>query len=83
MTYKVGPKGQVVLPKHIRDDLGIAPGDEVEVRRVDGEIRIRRASEPRELLGILADAPHGTAALERERRLEREREGAKSSRHSR
>ncbi len=80
MTYKVGPKGQVVLPKHIREDLGIRPGDDVDVRHVGREVRIRLATEPKELLGILADAPHGTAALERERRLERQREDAKSAR---
>ncbi|MDQ3607498.1 MAG: AbrB/MazE/SpoVT family DNA-binding domain-containing protein [Actinomycetota bacterium] len=80
MTYKVGPKGQVVLPKHIREDLGIRPGDDVDVRHVGREVRIRLATETKELLGILADAPHGTAALERERRLERQREDAKSAR---
>jgi AbrB family looped-hinge helix DNA binding protein len=77
MTYKVGPKGQVVLPKRIREDLGIRPGDEVDVRHVGREVRIRLATEPKELLGLLADAPHGTAELERERRLERRREDAK------
>jgi AbrB family looped-hinge helix DNA binding protein len=32
----VGPKGQVVIPKEIRDYLGIAPGDEVDVA-LDGD----------------------------------------------
>lgn len=80
MTYRVGPKGQVVLPKAIRDRLGIAPGDDVLVDEVEGEIRIRRAQRPR-LLGMLADYPGSlTAELEADRRVEREREDAKDAR---
>ncbi len=29
MTHRVGPKGQVVIPKELRNELGIEPGDEV------------------------------------------------------
>jgi AbrB family looped-hinge helix DNA binding protein len=53
MTYKVGPKGQVVLPKAIRDRLGIEPGDEVTVEQDGDEIRIRRVADVRALRGIL------------------------------
>jgi AbrB family looped-hinge helix DNA binding protein len=55
MTYKVGPKGQVVLPKRIRDHLGIRPGDVVSVDEVDGEVRIRKTAAPAELRGLLRD----------------------------
>jgi len=43
MTYKVGPKGQVVIPKAIRDRVGIGPGDRVSVDEEQGSIRIRKA----------------------------------------
>ena len=55
MTYKVGHKGQVVLPKQVRERLGIQAGDRVTVEEHDGEIRIRRAPEPVTLRGLLSD----------------------------
>ncbi len=30
MTSRVGPKGQVVIPKELRDQLGIQPGDRMD-----------------------------------------------------
>ena len=36
MTQRVGAKGQVVIPKAMRDELGLQPGAEVEFER-DGE----------------------------------------------
>lgn len=82
MTYKVGLKGQVVLPKSIRERVGISPGDEVTVAERGGAIQIRkvlpgpaeRAAVVADLRGALTDAPALTAVLERERRTERERE---------
>jgi antitoxin PrlF len=32
MTTTITQKGQVTLPKHVRDAVGLKPGDEVEVR---------------------------------------------------
>ena len=49
MTHRVGPKGQVVIPKELRDDLGILPGDLVEFWR-EGDHVILRKAVPREPL---------------------------------
>jgi antitoxin PrlF len=87
MTHKVGIKGQVVIPKAIRDAIGIKPGDEVtfepngsevKVRRVEDEPE-RRADEIRTLRGIWVDGG-GTKDLLEERRRERETEERKAQR---
>jgi AbrB family looped-hinge helix DNA binding protein len=82
MTYKVGPKGQVVLPKKLRDRLGIQPGDEVMVDEGDdGDIRIRKVRPVEELLGMFADYPGSlTEALMEAKREERELERRKEER---
>ncbi|HEY7953230.1 MAG TPA: AbrB/MazE/SpoVT family DNA-binding domain-containing protein [Solirubrobacteraceae bacterium] len=77
MTYKVGPKGQVVLPKRVRERLGIEPGDEVTVEEFEDEVRIRRASSEVALRGLLSDSSDEiplTQALEADRRWEIARE---------
>lgn len=78
MTYKVGPKGQVVIPKDVRLRVGIRPGDEVTVDEDDGAVRIRPAARRIRLLGLLADVPGGgTDALEAARREDRQLEERK------
>lgn len=56
MTYKVGPKGQVVLPKAIRERLDIQPGDEVEVDETHEGVLIRTVQRQGELFGSLGTA---------------------------
>jgi AbrB family looped-hinge helix DNA binding protein len=81
MTYRVGPKGQVVIPKSIRDRLGISTGDEVVVEQDGREVRIRLQADDAEarrkriqaLRGISASAP-GLSGFEVDKRKERERE---------
>ncbi len=70
MTYKVGPKGQVVVPKEIRDRLGIRPGDEVVIDEVDDEVRIRRLPTWGHLRGLLKGDDSLTEALEADHREE-------------
>jgi AbrB family looped-hinge helix DNA binding protein len=40
MTQRVGAKGQVVIPKEMRDELGLQPGAEVDFERDGGAVRI-------------------------------------------
>jgi AbrB family looped-hinge helix DNA binding protein len=37
----VGERGQITLPKDLRDRRGIAGGDEIEIVEVDGEILLK------------------------------------------
>ncbi|HEY0279335.1 MAG TPA: AbrB/MazE/SpoVT family DNA-binding domain-containing protein [Solirubrobacterales bacterium] len=82
MTHKVGVKGQVVIPKAIRDRIGIRPGDEVAFDSDDQEVRIRRvehaeadrADRIRALRGAWSGEDTGTDALLAERRKDRELE---------
>ena len=59
MATTVTSKGQVTIPKLVREHLGIAPGSKVEFRRtVDGRVVIEKVDAPRksgrfaELVGI-------------------------------
>jgi AbrB family looped-hinge helix DNA binding protein len=39
---RITSKGQVTIPKEIRDEFGFLPGTEVEFVREAGEIRVRK-----------------------------------------
>ena len=54
MTHRVGPKGQVVIPKQLRDVLGIEPGDEVSFWQHDDHIAVRPISHRPPLRGRFA-----------------------------
>jgi antitoxin PrlF len=41
---KITSKGQVTIPKEIRDGFGFLPGTEVEFTEDNGEIRIRKVA---------------------------------------
>jgi AbrB family looped-hinge helix DNA binding protein len=72
MTSRVGPKGQVVIPKAMRDRLGIVPGDEVDFTLQDQSVRVEPVRETASLRGRLAGFEL-TATLEADRRAERDR----------
>ena len=54
MAHRVGAKGQVVIPKDLRDELGIEPGDEVIFWRDGDHIALRPTRHARPLRGRFA-----------------------------
>jgi AbrB family looped-hinge helix DNA binding protein len=56
MTNRVGPKGQVVIPKAFRDELAISPGDEVIFWLEGGDLHLKRVVPPETLRGRYAGA---------------------------
>jgi AbrB family looped-hinge helix DNA binding protein len=75
MTHKVGPKGQVVLPKPLRSELGIQPGDDVLFEREGEGIRVWKASVANDLWGSLPPAEiDPLRALMEDKRRERAHE---------
>jgi AbrB family looped-hinge helix DNA binding protein len=76
MTHRVGPKGQVVIPKDLRDQLGIQPGDEVSFQREGDHVLVRRASRDVPLRGRFR-GNRLTDELARQRRADRAREAAR------
>lgn len=46
LTVRVTEKGQVTIPKHLRDELGIGAGTEVEFERADDAIVVRKVASP-------------------------------------
>jgi antitoxin PrlF len=42
---RITSKGQVTIPKHIRDEMGLLPGTEVEFLCVEGGVRVFKAPE--------------------------------------
>lgn len=61
----VSSRGQTVIPKPVRDHLGLRPGDEVEfLVRDDGEVLVKPATEDvRKLKGILHRAGRKPVSL--------------------
>jgi AbrB family looped-hinge helix DNA binding protein len=47
---KVDGKGRIVLPKRVRERLGIEPGTEVEIREEDGKAVVEPEGDPQEII---------------------------------
>jgi AbrB family looped-hinge helix DNA binding protein len=51
-TVKVSPKFQVVIPKRVREVLGLKPGEELQIYILDKSIRLHRPLSIKDLRGI-------------------------------
>jgi AbrB family looped-hinge helix DNA binding protein len=69
MTSRVGPKGQVVIPKAMRDRLGLRPGDEVTFELDGRAVRVEPATSGTPLRGRLREHDL-VGTLEGDRRAE-------------
>ncbi|HYM13769.1 MAG TPA: AbrB/MazE/SpoVT family DNA-binding domain-containing protein [Bryobacterales bacterium] len=78
LKTKVSSKGQITLPKAIREQLGIAEGTELAVTVEDGTIQLQKmAARWRRWEGALAGT-NILEELEREHRWEIERDEARA-----
>ena len=50
VMVKVDSKGRVVLPKKVRERLGMTPGTEVAIREEDGKAIIEPEADPEQIL---------------------------------
>ncbi len=57
IKQKLGPKGQLLLPKSIRELLGIKPGEEVFIEVTENEVKFRSAMKPDEYLANFYKVP--------------------------
>lgn len=64
MIGRVGAKGQVVIPKPLRDRAQLQPGDEVEFELRDGEIVLTTRRSDQQLGGRFADSGMAARLLE-------------------
>ncbi len=58
MKSRLTEKGQVTIPKPLRDSLGLEPGQELEFEEQDGRLVVRRvapADPLRQLLGLVRE----------------------------
>lgn len=78
---KIHAKGQIIIPKEIRNRLGIKPGKEVSIRLVNDHVEIRPLpDDPIEFLtGIFKEHPKSMAGELLEERKKDDRIDEKNS----
>lgn len=68
MTQRMGAKGQVVIPKDLREQVGLGPGADVSFEPVDDGIVVRRADRQSTMRGRFAGSGMASRLLEDRRR---------------
>lgn len=71
MTHLIGAKGQVVIPRGLREQLALGPGDEVDFEPRDGGVLIRRREPADVALGGRLAGGRMAARLLEDREAER------------
>ncbi|WP_254863225.1 AbrB/MazE/SpoVT family DNA-binding domain-containing protein [Halovivax gelatinilyticus] len=49
----VDAKGRIVLPKRVREQLGLTPGSEVEIHEADGRVIVEPEDDPQRIIDDL------------------------------
>ena len=76
-TLTLSPKGQITLPKEMREELGLLPGDTLVYTVIDNQLIITPKSiDFNDLAGLLGDPPAGRASLDEIDRTVAEAAGA-------
>jgi AbrB family looped-hinge helix DNA binding protein len=74
LESKISSKAQVVLPKALRDKLGLKPGDRVRFEIVDGKaLLLRPASKPPQAVFVKAGEKIVDAVLKERRRVDEDK----------
>ena len=63
MTHRVGTKGQVVIPKPLRERRGLRPGARVVFEEREDGVLVRSEARPDQLRGILRGSGLADALL--------------------
>jgi AbrB family looped-hinge helix DNA binding protein len=69
MTQRIGAKGQVVIPKELRERSGLGPGEKVSFELRGDAVVVRRAAPTRTLRGRFSGSGMAARLLE-DRRTE-------------
>jgi len=77
VTVKVSSKGQLVLPKSIRERFGIEPGDKVEIIEMDNELILVPIKKGTKLRGLVKFNKSIKEILDEARKEEAELEAKK------